>query len=121
MPATDMRSMVKLVEEKERKAKIGVHFFSETNPADEVIKEEEEINVAFRDKIPVSKKKLSVDLPDGNEYFSKPKNNTSSEKRKKLFMDNIDEDEQEEKRIKDEGNQVETGGNEQGKTLHGNK
>ena len=111
MPAKDMRSRVKLIEEKERKSKIGVDFFIENVPEEDgnmkFVETEKEVNLA---KIPDSEKTLIKDVTDGNEPDAKPYKILHPKNKKTLHLDSIKEDIQEEENNEDADNEVETSG-----------
>jgi hypothetical protein len=119
MPAKDMRSMVKLAEEKERKSKTGVDFFIEKEHEDDVstkfVETNEDLNPAFHDKIPVLEKGSGKDLPDGNGPGAKLDKSLHPQKTKKSKLDSIEEDIQEEEKKEVAGNPVEATAKEEGK------
>jgi hypothetical protein len=126
MPTKDMRSMMKRVEEKDRKGKLVMEVVTDKNLVDGELKVDEneegmldpekEIDFTFHAQTPVSERKLSIDLPEGNELDNKPENIGSSEETNRLFLGSIDEDMQEEGK-ECGGNQVEKSGKEEGETL----
>ncbi|XP_028401865.1 vacuolar protein sorting-associated protein 13C-like [Dendronephthya gigantea] len=124
MPAKDMRTMVKLVEEKERKRKNPVKRLVDV-VAEKHSPEAVETTIHESEEVIVPEMKLGIDLHDKDterepkdgedavRFDKKPKNERSSEAKKRVILDNIDEDSPDGEKKHEENNEAETSGNEQ--------
>lgn len=119
LPAKDMRSKMKVAEEKGRYDKLDIEVVVEKKPVVDdnqpstPIPENEA--TIYHDKLTSSKKILNINFPDGNTPDKKRKSKRSSENRKGFHLGNINEDIMEGEEKENEFKIVQTNASEESK------